>query len=176
MFRIKRRFLNKNQIGKYLAYAVGEIILVVIGILIPVLLNNCNDQRKRQKEINDALRIVAQDMVSDTLEAHRILDFYEDRAPIFLRVMKDSLTQDDVDSCTACNIITRVKLFTLARRGIQRLRELSGTTGNDSLPAEIIQFYTSIEVDLNNFENKVYDDVLNNLSDWKNPPGLAAFC
>ncbi|WP_127844944.1 DUF6090 family protein [Psychroflexus aestuariivivens] len=49
----KRRILIKNKNTKdYLLYAIGEIVLVVIGILIAVQLNNWNEQRKLQaKEI-----------------------------------------------------------------------------------------------------------------------------
>ncbi|WP_405574183.1 DUF6090 family protein [Winogradskyella sp. Asnod2-B02-A] len=40
--------MEKNKIGKYLKYAIGEIILVVIGILIALQLNNLNDERKTE--------------------------------------------------------------------------------------------------------------------------------
>jgi hypothetical protein len=38
--------MEKNKNGKYLKYAFGEIILVVIGILIALQINNWNEQRK----------------------------------------------------------------------------------------------------------------------------------
>jgi hypothetical protein len=38
--------MEKNKTGKYLKYAIGEIILVVIGILIALQINNWNEQRK----------------------------------------------------------------------------------------------------------------------------------
>jgi hypothetical protein len=43
---IRRQFLIKNKFGKYLLYGIGEIILVVIGILIALQVNNWNEQRK----------------------------------------------------------------------------------------------------------------------------------
>ena len=42
--------LTENKFSKYLLYAIGEIILVVIGILIALQLNNYNDTLKQQKE------------------------------------------------------------------------------------------------------------------------------
>jgi len=40
--------MEKNKTGKYLKYAIGEIILVVIGILIALQINNWN-QNQQQK-------------------------------------------------------------------------------------------------------------------------------
>ncbi|MBU2929583.1 DUF6090 family protein [Winogradskyella psychrotolerans] len=41
--------MEKNKTGKYFKYAIGEIILVVIGILIALQINNWNDNRKEEK-------------------------------------------------------------------------------------------------------------------------------
>lgn len=50
--RIRQRLLNEGSLRKYSAYTVGEILLVVIGILIALQINNWNDNRKtRQTEI-----------------------------------------------------------------------------------------------------------------------------
>lgn len=38
--------MKKNRTGKYLKYAIGEIVLVVIGILIALSINNWNEKRK----------------------------------------------------------------------------------------------------------------------------------
>ena len=42
--------MEKNKTGKYLKYAIGEIVLVVIGILIALSLNNWNENRKDRKK------------------------------------------------------------------------------------------------------------------------------
>jgi hypothetical protein len=39
--------MEKNKTGKYFKYAVGEIVLVVIGILIALQINNWNENRKQ---------------------------------------------------------------------------------------------------------------------------------
>ena len=49
--KIRQRLLQENRVSKYLVYAVGEIVLVVIGILIALQINNWNENRKdRVKE------------------------------------------------------------------------------------------------------------------------------
>ena len=47
--------MEKNKTGKYLKYAIGEIILVVIGILIALSINNWNENRKNHKLETQAL-------------------------------------------------------------------------------------------------------------------------
>ena len=43
--------MEKNKTGKYLKYAIGEIVLVVVGILIALSINNWNEwQQQREKE------------------------------------------------------------------------------------------------------------------------------
>ncbi len=44
--RIRQQLLSQNSFARYLAYAIGEIFLVVIGILIALQVNNSNEQRK----------------------------------------------------------------------------------------------------------------------------------
>ncbi len=50
--KIRQRLINENRISKYLLYAIGEIILVVIGILIALQINNWNENRKSAKQEN----------------------------------------------------------------------------------------------------------------------------
>ncbi|MDF0705773.1 DUF6090 family protein [Flagellimonas okinawensis] len=50
--KIRQRLFMENRFTKYLLYALGEIILVVIGILIALQINNWNEHRKElQKEL-----------------------------------------------------------------------------------------------------------------------------
>ncbi|SDB31721.1 hypothetical protein SAMN03097699_0671 [Flavobacteriaceae bacterium MAR_2010_188] len=44
--KIRKRLLTESKFSKYLLYAIGEILLVVIGILIALSINNWNEQRK----------------------------------------------------------------------------------------------------------------------------------
>lgn len=50
--KIRQRLLSENKFSKYLIYAIGEIILVGIGILIALQINNWNEANKLQEEIN----------------------------------------------------------------------------------------------------------------------------
>jgi len=43
--KIRQQLLTENKFSKYLLYAIGEIVLVVIGILIALQINNWNIER-----------------------------------------------------------------------------------------------------------------------------------
>ena len=47
--KIRQKLLAENKFSKYLIYAIGEIFLVVIGILIALGINNANENRKENK-------------------------------------------------------------------------------------------------------------------------------
>ncbi|MGB6035012.1 MAG: DUF6090 family protein, partial [Cryomorphaceae bacterium] len=49
---IRQRMIKENRVSKYLLYAIGEIVLVVIGILIALQINNWNENRKLQNAQN----------------------------------------------------------------------------------------------------------------------------
>lgn len=46
--KIRQRLLSENKFSKYLFYAIGEIVLVMIGILMALQINNWNEHRKLQ--------------------------------------------------------------------------------------------------------------------------------
>lgn len=48
--KIRQTLVSQNKVSKYLLYAIGEIVLVVIGILIALQINNANEARKSRKQ------------------------------------------------------------------------------------------------------------------------------
>jgi hypothetical protein len=60
--------MEKNKSGKYLKYAIGEIILVVIGILIALGINNWNENRKTEEQIKQFLISLKSDLRNDLNE------------------------------------------------------------------------------------------------------------
>lgn len=57
--------LTENKFGKYLLYAIGEIALVMIGILLALQVSNWNEQRKDKKEQHFLLTKMRSDIESD---------------------------------------------------------------------------------------------------------------
>ena len=66
LFRsIRHSFVEENRLSKYLIYAIGEIVLVVIGILIALQVNNWNEGRKQDIKETFIIERLITDLESD---------------------------------------------------------------------------------------------------------------
>jgi len=63
--KIRQNLLSEGKTGKYFKYAIGEIVLVVIGILIALQINNWNDARKQKNELNQYLAKISNNVQLD---------------------------------------------------------------------------------------------------------------
>lgn len=63
--KIRFHLMEQHKTGKYIKYAVGEIALVVIGILIALQINNWNEGRKEQRSEQNYLRRLLVDLEND---------------------------------------------------------------------------------------------------------------
>ena len=66
--KIRQKLLSENRITRYLAYAVGEILLVVIGILIALQINNANESKKMKAKEAILLGEMKTNLQSDLLD------------------------------------------------------------------------------------------------------------
>lgn len=69
--KIRRKLLGEGSLRKYLVYAFGEILLIVIGILIALQLNNWHEGRKGRKLVRQYNQSLLRDM-KDDLESIQI--------------------------------------------------------------------------------------------------------
>ena len=60
--KIRQSLLTENKISKYLLYAIGEILLVIIGILIAVAINDWKEDKKLYNEEQSILKDLKQEM------------------------------------------------------------------------------------------------------------------
>ena len=61
--QIRLNLMETGKTSKYLKYAVGEIVLVVIGILIALSINNGNESRKSDLQEQSALVNIHRDFI-----------------------------------------------------------------------------------------------------------------
>lgn len=76
--KIRQNLLSEGKTGKYFKYALGEIILVVIGILIALQINNWNENRKEQVILNASLNSLRLNLKEDIENLDKQIDYNED--------------------------------------------------------------------------------------------------
>jgi len=75
--KIRQNLLSEGKTGKYLKYAIGEIVLVVIGILIALQINNWNENRKLDEKRKTYYRQLIIDLESDKEYAKSLISTFE---------------------------------------------------------------------------------------------------
>lgn len=73
--RIRQKSLTENKFSKYLPYAIGEIVLVVIGILIAIQLNNYYEGQKKRNKEKAFLKEINLDFQSNKEQLDSIIEF-----------------------------------------------------------------------------------------------------
>ena len=67
--------LDSGRIRKYLLYAIGEIFLVVVGILIALQINNWNNGRLNEQAEIQAYKNLKRQLKEDVLELEKVIAF-----------------------------------------------------------------------------------------------------
>ena len=74
--KIRKKMADDNRPLKYMRYAFGEIILVVIGILIALSINNWNQRRSIKNVEKAILEGIHQDIMNDTIDINYNMGMY----------------------------------------------------------------------------------------------------
>jgi len=140
--------MEQNKTGKYFKYAIGEIVLVVIGILIAISINNWNTNRINNKFVSLILKEIYYDL-SDDYEI--IYSGVEPRLKLMqlgVKKIKEFMIKGEAPSDST---------FLVSYRNMKRGFLLSQSTGafeslklggldkikNDSLRTRLLEFYES---------------------------------
>ena len=113
--KIRQNLLMENKTRKYFKYAIGEIVLVVIGILIALQINTWNEQLKKSKLKNEYVASLVNDLTKDTIQLNSRLSLNK-------QMIKDlALIKDDITNGNIKTIEGFITLFTSIKGGGVRL-------------------------------------------------------
>ena len=156
--KIRQSPLIGGRTTKYFKYAIGEIVLVVIGILIALQINNWNEARKSNQKLESVLKALKSDLSNDVTAINHHLKF----SNMVVNASKKLLDQSRKESAT---------LDTLVHLGKNKFRaswvspiKFSNTTFesikysgdfellSDSLRSAVTKLYNKQKYYLNNLE------------------------
>ncbi len=108
--KIRWRLAQDNQFFKYSKYAIGEIVLVVIGILIALQINNWNEERKERKQerkiLNELLTSLEQNynmMLSDSINRSK----WNRSSEIVIHALEEGVPYSDTMNIHFATLVTR---------------------------------------------------------------------
>jgi len=144
---IRQRLLRDNKFSKYLLYAVGEILLVVIGILIALQVDNWNQERENKEKVKAILSDLMVELESNIEETTRVMKFYEQKDSTIFLSITNQLTEDNFRNNKPGNLFSLTTLYTRANLSNEAWFKLMDIS--DIIPEE----YKSIISSLNRLYN-----------------------
>ena len=87
--------METGKTGKYFKYAIGEIVLVVIGILIALSINNWNEDRKAKNKKKHLLTKAHKELAFNINEANSVVRAYRYKDSIVYKVLNKKVTYHD---------------------------------------------------------------------------------
>lgn len=145
--------------------------MVVIGILIALQINNWNEGRNKEQELNLILTTVKKDLQSDIGETDFFIENYQDRLNKMDTILGGHATEEYLKNCSICpNLTTGISKVSLNTRGYDLLKSFSldGTMINDSLTMMIDNLFIGMDAIDKLVVKKIEDITFESLDDMKN--------
>ena len=143
--KIRQNLLMKNKTGKYFKYAIGEIVLVVIGILIALQINNWNEGQKiqsNQEKYLTLLKTEAENNLNEiriTKNAVGEMKIQQIALYNLINVKRDTVTEKHLSE-SLFRIISNTYRFKYENSALSDLKSSGGLKNvlNDSLRRQLI--------------------------------------
>jgi len=161
--KIRQNLLMENKTGEYLKYAVGEIFLVITGILIALSINNWNTNKLDRISEADYLKRLSNDLVSDTLTYNWTYKLILEKQEALGNVIAH-LTNNENDSMDSISLLYNLRQgmnFTFAhpKPVTSTFEELKNTGNfikieNSEMRSIISKYYFEVEHQYKRIEQK----------------------
>ena len=145
--------MEQNKTGRYLKYAIGEITLVVIGILIALQINNWNNQRIAEKQMDSFLLGIIEDLKSDITFFDLRIEFFNSVAEQRRKILS-LVNFENIEADSLFNMITpRTGNYEINVSTFDKIKSTGITqiSKNDSLSENIYNYYTHGVTSLKSF-------------------------
>ena len=135
--------MPKFTMKKYIIYALGEISLLVVGILIALQINTWNENRKSESALEQILYTIQSDLAQDTIAVNRMIYFFDIQDTLCDRFINDEVTLEYLKNCQYCrNLVAMYLPFHPNKKGYSLLEKFSINHENrDTVAEDLNKFY-----------------------------------
>jgi hypothetical protein len=160
--KIRQHLLTENKFSKYLLYAVGEIILVVIGILIALYLNDLKAKKEEDNLRNYYIESIKKDLQRDQILIKQVIDSVTSSLAVIEdqvnRIYNESATLDTLVKIARYEFLTAVGTISFHENSLKSLI----STGNlNLLPTDFSELL--LELDKTRSEQSFDRDALTSM-------------
>ena len=140
---ILKQVIPKFTLKKYFIYALGEITLLVVGILIALQINNWNENKKNDNQLSQIFKTIESDLTQDTIAINQMIYFYEIQDTLCDKFINKEITEEYFEKCLYCRGLGTIYLpFHSNKKGYQLLENFTvSSESQDSLAENIVKFY-----------------------------------
>ena len=143
----RNNFIQNHKIFKYTVYALGEVLIVTIGIFIAIQLNNWNENRKTTNKVKGILKEIQTDLSYNRKQLQPVILWYKQRDSLIQLVKSKSLTVADYQKNP--ELLTLINFYNakeIVKTGYLKLKDHI-----DAVPKE----YEDVLADLNILYNQM---------------------
>ena len=161
----------EDEKPNFIFYALREIFLVVVGILIAVSINNWNETRKQNIELDNILLNVKEDISNDIKKIAETLELFIVEDTIFEHILNSKYAVKDYETNPdIAFLILGFPEVSFNKRGVSLLEKFKGDIKQEkeTLVQEIIGFYTEQLWEIRVDHDLLSEDFKENFSYWKN--------
>lgn len=177
--KIRQNQLSENRIGKYLLYAIGEIILVVLGILIAVQINTASTNRKNKVIEYEILVDLKIEFKANLLELEKAIKVSNDIAYNSKQLLKacwegnSSITEDSLRSLIGSSFMyseqvlkydnnVQLELINTGKQSLINSKELREFISSWNNQLEIVKYQEKVVDQYRQRTISIYIDIGNN--------------
>jgi hypothetical protein len=160
--KIRQKLLSENKFSKYLIYAIGEIFLVVIGILIALYINNKNQISLNEESTDILMNEVLLDLENIITASNDLMDFYHEKEILFDLILNNKLTYEDYSNNRYPNLWEATTWYRW--RDKKRTAYDNLTTTITSIPNKYKSIFKDLGLFYSNVYSEKYRDLIENMS------------
>ena len=165
--KIRQNQIMENKTGKYFKYAIGEIVLVVIGILIALQINNWNENKKVKTTEIYVLNEVLSNLNEDALILNDIINQRKKAkisvAKMLIYLEKENINKDTLEK-DMVNFLTFERYFPI-NNAYEILKSKGLQLSNITLTTKISRYYDYEQKKMNRSIEDVENAILSVLED-----------
>ena len=160
--RSRKESITRRKFKSYLIYAVGEILLVVIGILIALYVNDKKQDLEIENRTKNLLEEVVKDLENIIYVSNYQLEFYSKKQKLFNLILSDKLTYSDYSESKYQNLTDATTWYTGGNKRQIAYRNLIAEI--NTIPIEYKSIVRELSLLYENTFNEDYTELIKKTS------------